>query len=111
MPIEEKETMKKIITFAAILGILTGGIIFYSMRVQEETVATKAVKSLSEEILVKAPKWTDYLVPDKEPGRVYRKSNQDPATIVDLTEDSITVDWDNWDGETFKKGPDGVWTR
>ncbi len=103
--------MKKIITFAVILGVLTGGIIFYATRKIEENSTITAPKVLPAEIVVSQGQWKDTLVPDREPGRVYRKGNKDAATIVDLTDDTIVVDWDNWGVETFKKDQDNIWKR
>ncbi len=103
--------MKKIITFAIVLGVLTGGIIFYSMRKLEDESLAVSPKSLPAEISVHHGSWDDILVPDKEPSRVYRKSNQDMATVIDLSDDTIVVDWDNWGIETFKKDESNVWNR
>lgn len=103
--------MKKIIVFAIVLGVLTGGIIFYTMRKAEEEVDVIAPKSLPTEISVEQGRWSDILVPDKEPGRVYRKSNKDAATIVELTNDTIVIDWDNWGVEAFHKEGNNIWKR
>ena len=103
--------MKKIIIFAVILGVLTGGIIFYTMRKAEEESAMIAPKVLPASISVEQGSWSDMLVPDKEPGRVYRKGNSDMATIMDLTDDTIVIDWDNWGIETFKKDQNNIWKR
>lgn len=101
--------MKKIITFAVVLGILTGGIVFYTMRMQERAVQENVVKSLSKEIQLVHSAWKDSLVPDAEEGRVYRKANKDMATIVELTDSIITIDWDGWGVETFEKDAEGNW--
>ncbi len=103
--------MKKIIIFAVVLGVLTGGIIFYTMNKAEEESNIIAPKILPAEISVEQGLWKDTLVPDKEPGRVYRKANKDAATIVELTNDTIVVDWDNWGVETFKKDQNNIWKR
>lgn len=104
--------MKKIITFAVILGVLTGGILYYAMRKMEDQSKARDLKSLPTEISVNQGQWKDILVPDKEEiGRVYRKANTDYATIVSLTDDTLVLDWDNWGTETFKKDKNNVWTR
>lgn len=99
--------MKKVVLFAVILGILTGGIIFYAQKMQEEVVSQKAAYQLKTEIQIAHPSWSDVLVNDTEPGRVYRKTNVDYATIIDMTDDSITIEWDRWGVEKFVKDKDG----
>ena len=103
--------MKKIIVFAVILGVLTGGIIFYTMRKAEEESAIIAPKVLPAAISVEQGHWKDMLVPDKEPGRIHRQANNDAASILDLTDDTIVIDWDNWGIETFKKDQNNIWKR
>lgn len=105
--------MKTIITFAVILGILSGGIYYY---VQQKNDVNNAVEQqdvhvLTYNIPVKHPSWSDKLVPiSSEPGRVKREAGNDYATILELTPDLITVSWDRWGIETFKKGADGTYT-
>ena len=44
--------MRKVILFAVILGILTGGILFYAQKMQEETAPKVVVHKLKEEIKI-----------------------------------------------------------
>ena len=100
--------MKKVVLFAVILGILTGGIIFYAQKMQEETAPQVVVHKLKEEIKIVHPRWKDVFVNDEEEaGRIYRKANKDYATILDMTDDSITIEWDRWGVEKFVKDKDG----
>lgn len=99
--------MKKIILFAVVLGVLTGGIIFYAQKMQEETVPQVVVQQLKQEIQIVHPKWKDVFVNDVEPGRIYRKKTKEYATILELTDNSITIEWDRWGVEKFVKDKDG----
>lgn len=99
--------MKNVILFVAILGILTGGIVFYAQKTQENVVPLAKVYQLKEEIKVVHSKWEDTFVNDDEPGRIYRKENKDYATILDMTDDSVTIEWDRWGVEKFVKDTDG----
>lgn len=103
--------MKTVILFAVILGVLSGGVYYY---VQQKTPTNvieeqQNIPSLSEPITVKHPQWKDQLLPVQgEPGRVKREANSDYATILELTPDSITISWDRWGIETFKKNKEGI---
>lgn len=104
--------MKTFITFAVVLGILTGGIYYY---IQQKTIENQEVEQqknlvLTNEIPVQHPSWKDKFVAiPNEPGRMKRESGEDYATILELTPDSITVSWDRWGIETFKKDSDGIY--
>ena len=108
--------MKTVILSAAILGILTGGILYYAQHKQTNRTITienskKNAPALTYDIPVKHPSWKDVLVPVKnETGRVQRKGVNDYATILELKPDSITIAWDNWGTETFVKQQDGTYT-
>ncbi len=110
--------MKTIIFYTALVAILSGGIYYYvqSSGNMDSTVTSsisapvdsKNIKSLTETISITHPKWTDNLVGIKdEPGRVKRERQGDEATIVELTDNSITISWDNWGVEQFDKGANG----
>lgn len=101
--------MKKIILFAVVLGVLTGGIIFYAQRMQEETAPQVVIHQLKQEIQIAHPKWNDVFVNDAEPGRIYRKKTKEYATILELTDNSITIEWDRWGVEKFVKDKDGTY--
>ncbi len=116
--------MKTIIFYTALIGILSGGIYYYvqsnggmdmtTTTISEtpiETTATKDVVSLTKTIAVVHPKWSGNLVAvENEPGRVKREKQGDTATIVELTDNSITVSWDKWGVEEFVQGENGKYT-
>ncbi len=104
--------MKTIITFAVILGILSGGIYYYVQQKHDVNAVIQQQETpvLTYNIPVNHPSWKDTLVPvQNEPGRVKRKSGNDYATILELTPDLITISWDRWGIETFKKNSDGTY--
>ena len=103
--------MKTVITVAVILGVLSGGIYYYVQQKSVDSVfmEQQSIPSLSEPVAAEHTMWKDRFVPIQgEPGRVKRESNDDYATILELTPDSITVSWDKWGIEIFKKNEKGV---
>ena len=108
--------MKTVILSAAILGVLTGGILYYAQYKQESQSiniekSLKNAPTLTYDIPVKHPAWQDVLIPvENEAGRVQRKNMVDYATILELKPNFITVTWDNWGTETFEKQKDGIYT-
>ncbi len=113
--------MKTIIFYVAIIGILSGGIYYYVQTNNEASLGRSAltatlnekkeIQSLTQPITIVHPEWSDNLVPvPNEPGRVKRETRDDAASIVDLTDSSITIIWDAWGVEQFNKGADGKYT-
>ena len=57
---------------------------------------------LENSLLTKHPYWEDFLIRENEK-RLIRFSSQDAATIINETPDTLTLKWDNYGIETFKK--------
>lgn len=59
-------------------------------------------------IYVKHDEWTDYLIFDKD-NRVHRFYKRYAATILEKSNDKITLKWDDWDKETLIKDDKGIY--
>lgn len=60
-------------------------------------------------IWVKHEFWSDFFIFDGEK-RIHRYSNNDAATIVENTSDTLIVDWDRYGTEEFKKDSPNQYT-
>lgn len=54
-------------------------------------------------IMVEHPYWKDYFVMEKNGKRFKRFSNTDTGRIIAETPKTVTVKWDKWDTEVYKK--------
>lgn len=104
--------MKTVITFAIILGILSGGIYYYVENKGLTSIEAQEIQypTLTENLDVQHPSWSGTLIPvPNEDGRVQRKDTNDYATVLELTPEMIKISWDNWGIEIFQKDTDGVY--
>lgn len=87
-----------------ILVIITGTALFI---VEKQKMAIP-----QEEVVItfKHPSWTDEMILEGK-NRIYRNSLPgEKATVVEKTDNSFTLVWDNWGTETFVKQADGTYT-
>ncbi len=93
--------MKKILSFVIVLGLLSGGVFYYSGGTLSSSDRTS---KLEKEVAVQHPSWKDTIIPLEE-GRIKRKGTGDTGNVQNVTTDSFEIVWDKWDIEVFKKNP------
>lgn len=95
--------MKKILPFIIVLGLLAGGVFYYSGGFESLT-EPKTRDYLTAEVKVQHPGWSGSIIP-LENGRAQRKGHSDAGKIQNATDDSFELVWDKWDIEVYKKNP------
>ncbi|MGN1063020.1 MAG: hypothetical protein ACI4QM_01700, partial [Alphaproteobacteria bacterium] len=65
-------------------------------------IKEKRPEDFEDALFVKHSFWEDFFILEDN-NRLYRYSNHDRATIVAQTDKDMTIKWDNYGTETFKK--------
>ncbi len=96
--------MNKVIVFLVTLTFLVTAVTAYVF-VKAEAEKPQAVPvfmAAGQKATFVHPKWSDTVVFEKN-NRMYRETGNDWATVTSYQDGVLTVSWDRWDVENYKK--------